>query len=232
VNCRRTRSLLSAYIDAELTGFEMLQIRDHISRCEECSAEHKSLVSIKRLLSALPDKEPRQELIFHLQDLSPRRAQVGFAAGFRATSMLTLASAALMPTGGRRLASAIAFSLMGIWLMVAPAANAPQSMSLFARVPAHASRLLDMVRYSGPYSFSSWRDAASDPPIVDPLGRPVAVQDAHLASLQDRFLAETRAASLKLMTKPAGDDAFAPRSDAPGFGVSNMVFTGYSVPSR
>jgi len=54
VNCRRVRMLLSAYLDSELTGCEMLTIRHHISGCPECEAELDSLREVKNLLAALP----------------------------------------------------------------------------------------------------------------------------------------------------------------------------------
>ena len=58
MNCRRVNALLSAYIDKELTGFEMLQIGQHLSDCSECSCELNSLLSIKSMLSSLPVSEP------------------------------------------------------------------------------------------------------------------------------------------------------------------------------
>ena len=58
MNCRRVNALLSAYLDGELTGFEMLQIRDHIARCSDCREEQESLQSIKSMLAALPQHDP------------------------------------------------------------------------------------------------------------------------------------------------------------------------------
>jgi anti-sigma factor RsiW len=62
VNCRKVNSLLSAYIDAELPGVEQLQIRDHLKSCRECSDEYESLLTTKRMLSALRLKEPASSL--------------------------------------------------------------------------------------------------------------------------------------------------------------------------
>jgi hypothetical protein len=53
VNCQRIQSSLSAYMDGELTGEEMLLIRRHLSTCEYCSDEFSSLQIVKRLLGSL-----------------------------------------------------------------------------------------------------------------------------------------------------------------------------------
>jgi len=62
LNCRKVSSLLSAYIDRELTGEEMLDIRGHLGTCSVCRAEQESLVQTKRLLSSLALQTPRAEL--------------------------------------------------------------------------------------------------------------------------------------------------------------------------
>ncbi len=53
MNCQRIQSLLSAYIDGELTGEEMIVIRRHVSSCEFCGEELYSLQVVKRLLGSL-----------------------------------------------------------------------------------------------------------------------------------------------------------------------------------
>jgi len=54
MNCRYVHARLSAYIDGELPGNEMLAIRSHVSRCSECEQEEKELRSCKRLMGAMP----------------------------------------------------------------------------------------------------------------------------------------------------------------------------------
>ncbi|MBC8139208.1 MAG: zf-HC2 domain-containing protein [Fibrella sp.] len=54
--------MLSAYIDRELTGMEMLEVRAHVEQCEGCRAEQESLAQTKRLLSSLSYTTPRAEL--------------------------------------------------------------------------------------------------------------------------------------------------------------------------
>lgn len=66
--------MLSAYIDGELTGQEMLGLRDHLSRCRECRDEHYSLKTMKYLLSSLPEKEPRPEWVAYLAESVARPA--------------------------------------------------------------------------------------------------------------------------------------------------------------
>ena len=58
MNCRRVSNLLSAYLDTELAGTEMLDIRDHLSRCPSCAREHEGLRQTKRLLGALALRLP------------------------------------------------------------------------------------------------------------------------------------------------------------------------------
>jgi hypothetical protein len=59
MNCRRVSSLISAYIDGELTGVEMLEIRDHLKSCRSCTLQYESLRYTKQLLSHLAYAQPR-----------------------------------------------------------------------------------------------------------------------------------------------------------------------------
>jgi anti-sigma factor RsiW len=58
MTCRNIHHKLSAYIDGELTGAEMLAIRSHLSNCSECEREERSQRAFKRLLGAMPAVEP------------------------------------------------------------------------------------------------------------------------------------------------------------------------------
>lgn len=62
MNCRRVSSLISAYIDGELTGVEMLEMRRHFDECQSCSFEYESLRHTKQLLSHLLYAEPHAGL--------------------------------------------------------------------------------------------------------------------------------------------------------------------------
>jgi anti-sigma factor RsiW len=58
MHCGRVSNLLSAYIDRELAGTEMLQIRRHLDGCPGCSAAHGSLRRVKSLIAAAPSADP------------------------------------------------------------------------------------------------------------------------------------------------------------------------------
>lgn len=61
MNCRRVVNLMSAYIDGELTGEEMLEIRRHLSGCADCEEEHQSTLFMKHALSGLSNVAPREK---------------------------------------------------------------------------------------------------------------------------------------------------------------------------
>lgn len=63
MNCRRVSSLVSAYIDGELTGIEMLEIRRHLDDCRACMLQYESLRHTKQLLSRLTYAAPRAGLM-------------------------------------------------------------------------------------------------------------------------------------------------------------------------
>lgn len=62
MNCRKVSHLLSAYMDGELAGVENLQIRQHLSNCDNCSEEYEDLLGTKRLLGRLKMQEPKHDL--------------------------------------------------------------------------------------------------------------------------------------------------------------------------
>jgi predicted anti-sigma-YlaC factor YlaD len=59
MNCGRVSNQLSAYIDRELTGAELLSIRSHLSGCDSCRAEYEALNRMKTILGRLGTPEPR-----------------------------------------------------------------------------------------------------------------------------------------------------------------------------
>lgn len=61
MNCRRIQSMLSAYLDGELTGEEMIAVRHHVAGCEFCSDEYHSLQVVKRLLGSMDLVDARNE---------------------------------------------------------------------------------------------------------------------------------------------------------------------------
>lgn len=62
MNCHRVQSLISAYVDSELSGVEMLAIREHLNGCSECRREFESLREVKSALGRLHTKHPVADL--------------------------------------------------------------------------------------------------------------------------------------------------------------------------
>ena len=58
MNCKSVQSRLSAYIDRELTGHELLSIRDHLRDCTDCRIEENAVREFKCLLGGLTEIEP------------------------------------------------------------------------------------------------------------------------------------------------------------------------------
>lgn len=69
--CSRVQNLLSAYCDRELTGVEMLEIRQHLDACEACRREHEQLVQVKRLFGSLGAAAPPRDFDSGLLDRAP-----------------------------------------------------------------------------------------------------------------------------------------------------------------
>ncbi|MEW6202025.1 MAG: zf-HC2 domain-containing protein [bacterium] len=51
MDCEKAREQLNAYVDGEIGGEEAEYITAHIAECQHCAAEHKSLRSLRRLVS-------------------------------------------------------------------------------------------------------------------------------------------------------------------------------------
>ena len=62
MNCKSVQNRLSAYLDRELGGDELLQIRAHVSVCRECRMEAEGLRSLKSLLGGVQCPEPPADL--------------------------------------------------------------------------------------------------------------------------------------------------------------------------
>ncbi len=144
LNCRKASSLLSAYIDRELTGAEMLDIRAHVEECEGCRAEQESLSHTKRLLSSLTYTTPRAELEQLLVVRAERVANPSFldrimppewsdAMLWRWEGIGNLASPRLRP-----LAATALLSLAGLCLATARV-NQPGDESPFGEAPSAQS---------------------------------------------------------------------------------------------
>lgn len=86
MNCKHVRDLLSAYLDRELSGRDLAEVRAHLASCESCQAERDSLASLKSLLGNLstpdpaPDFEARLLATVHAAGAgdAPRSRRVNF----------------------------------------------------------------------------------------------------------------------------------------------------------
>jgi hypothetical protein len=122
LNCRRVNSLLSAYIDSELTGEEMLAIRAHLDICPPCRLEHQTLSETKRLVASLALKTPRAELErLLLDDLEEPVRPVSLPRFFTSVNQPVGGLAPVDVTEGfrvrpRTLAVTAVLSLAGLWL--------------------------------------------------------------------------------------------------------------------
>jgi anti-sigma factor RsiW len=65
--CGQAERLLSAYADQELTGQQMLAVREHISRCPECARELEAVRGVRQALGELPTVDPDPGLEGRLQ---------------------------------------------------------------------------------------------------------------------------------------------------------------------
>ena len=142
MSCRRVESLLSAFVDSELTGSEMLSIRKHLAECARCEAEYASLFSLKRLLSSLPASRPRSELSRSLEELSScsQLSVQLFRPQREMRRALGLASPeendrAMQQANGHSAGLACVLGVLGAWFVVAPAAIAPVLSNLQSSHP-------------------------------------------------------------------------------------------------
>ncbi|MBV6458211.1 MAG: hypothetical protein HONBIEJF_01336 [Fimbriimonadaceae bacterium] len=67
MNCNNVNAKLSAYLDGEVCGTEMMMIRSHLQYCDSCRQELEEMRNIKLLLGALPGAEPNDTLVDRLK---------------------------------------------------------------------------------------------------------------------------------------------------------------------
>lgn len=101
---------MSAYIDGELPGVEMLEIRRHLSECADCAEEHESLRMVKRAVARLRAVAPREgfqtAVLERLEDvcIPPYRRMLG--------RLLGIAHRRLSPVAAALAASAVALAIL------------------------------------------------------------------------------------------------------------------------
>lgn len=68
MSCNRVQPRLSAYLDGEMSGVEMLQFRSHINSCRDCQNELDGLRSVQAVLRDLPTApEPSEAMIARIR---------------------------------------------------------------------------------------------------------------------------------------------------------------------
>jgi hypothetical protein len=107
MNCNAINAKLSAYADGELTGTEMMEVRQHLSRCRACAQEYRLVCELKSMISAMSIPPPREHLEDRLlsaiaqadaqKSRFPWRPIVMFAGLGTASAAATLAIIALSP---------------------------------------------------------------------------------------------------------------------------------------
>ena len=74
MNCRRVNGMISAYVDSELSGMDMLAVRRHLTDCDECRHEYDSILELKRAFGGLTPKKPSDgftsRIFMHLDEVS------------------------------------------------------------------------------------------------------------------------------------------------------------------
>lgn len=98
MNCKRVESQLSAFLDGELPGVEMLEIRRHLGRCGACAAEVDSLRALKDLLGGALEPAPGSEFesrlvahVFTQRESKRIPTRVAVPAAFLATALAAAA---------------------------------------------------------------------------------------------------------------------------------------------
>lgn len=104
MNCRRVVNSISAYVDGELTGTEMLEIRRHLGECPDCHEEYETIRQVKFSIAGLRTVAPRPEfvasIVCKLDEVSIPRYQRVFNALHRfAARRLSPVAAALAVSG-------------------------------------------------------------------------------------------------------------------------------------
>lgn len=96
MNCDRIESLLSTFIDGELSGHELRVVREHVARCPHCALELEEVRRIKALIADMPAFEPSADfedrLVMSVLGPEPvaarRRSALRWSAGLAACAAL------------------------------------------------------------------------------------------------------------------------------------------------
>ncbi len=116
MNCRQTQELISAYLDQEMTGQQMLEMCAHLRVCPDCARECRETGEMRRLLRALlPPSLPTEAE----RRLAERLTRPEVSAWETLASSLAAPRPETAPRG-RRLATALGLSCAVILAVAAP----------------------------------------------------------------------------------------------------------------
>lgn len=96
MNCNAVQSRLSAFVDGELAGRDMLVIREHLRSCPVCSREAEDLAAVKRAVSLCgsvtiaDDLESRLLSAIDRVDRARRVRRPVFAYGFATFALFAI----------------------------------------------------------------------------------------------------------------------------------------------
>lgn len=107
MSCRNAQVLLSAYIDGELAGGEMMRVREHLRSCPECRSEFEEVRAVKTMLGntgevEVPTGLEERLMAAVMSQEAPARAERPIWGWALASSFAAAAIAlALLQFGGR-----------------------------------------------------------------------------------------------------------------------------------
>jgi len=165
---------MSAYVDGELPGTEMLAIRRHLSECAECAREHESTRIVKQAVSRLRSVAPRKDFA---------AAIMGRLDSEQVNACQRLANWALRFAHGKLspVAAALAASGVALVLMTAGGIDGITPTGSQSPVAAFGSRARE-VAFLGQISAPPL-DFGATRPLVLATERPQAGPEIHFAGM-------------------------------------------------
>ena len=105
MNCKAVDSLLSPYVDGELSGREMRQIREHLNVCPTCAQELEIVRQLKADVTMLPEptcdaefEERLVQAVLGKQKAHQGRFKIAFAGGIAFVGAFAVATVWLQST--------------------------------------------------------------------------------------------------------------------------------------
>jgi len=99
MNCRHVSQSLSAFLDGELSGVQMIAVRHHLSECRACRYELEGLKATQTALRSLPNATPispsHEAMMSRVKARQPRIRERLHAAGMVTVSSVAAAVLAL-----------------------------------------------------------------------------------------------------------------------------------------